>query len=76
MSHFSRYIRPGAHVIGVKKTDKSLLVTAVRNPDQSIAVVVFNEGTTAKQFTLNLDEHTMTIAISAQAIQTIVIPAV
>lgn len=69
MSHFSRYIRPGAHVIGVKKTDKSLLVTAVRNPDQSIAVVVFNEGTTAKQFTLNLDEHTMTIAISAQAIQ-------
>ena len=75
MSHFSRYIRPDAMVIGVQKTNDDLMVTAAKNPDGSIAVVVLNEGDTAKNFSLNLGENTINIKISEQAIQTIVIPA-
>lgn len=41
--HFSKYIRPGAKVIGVEKQDDTLLVTAAKNPDQSIAVVILNQ---------------------------------
>jgi len=74
MAHFSKYIRPGAVVIDVKNPDKDLMITAAKNPDNSIAVVLFNEGTTAKNFTLNLNEKYVDIKISAQAIQTIVIP--
>jgi glucosylceramidase len=74
MAHFSRYIRPGALIIGVQKTDDDLMVTAAKNPDGSIAVVVFNEGNIAKNFALNLVEQTINIKISEQAIQTIVIP--
>jgi glucosylceramidase len=74
MTHFSKYIRPGAEVIAVENPDKDLMVTAAKNLDNSIAVVLFNEGTVAKSFTLNLNEKFIDIKISAQAIQTIVIP--
>lgn len=73
MAHFSRYIRPDAMIIGVEKTDDELMVTAAKNTDGSIAVVVFNEGNTTKNFTLNLGEQTINIKISKQAIQTIVL---
>ena len=73
MSHFSKYIRPGAVVIDVQNSDSELMVTAAKNPDASIAVVVFNEGTSRKNFKLSLNGLTKTISISPQAIQTIVI---
>ncbi len=74
MSHFSKYIRPEAKVIDVEKTDEDLMVTAAQNPDGSIAVVVFNEGEIAKNFVLSLGEKTININVSAQALQTIIIP--
>ena len=74
MAHFSKYIRPGATVIGVKNSDPSLMVAAADHQDRSIAVVLFNEGYTPKSFTLMLEEKTIDITISSQAIQTILIP--
>ena len=50
------------------------MVTAAKNKDGSIAVVVFNQGSDAKSFNLSLNESSIAIQISAQAIQTIVIP--
>ncbi len=73
MAHFSKYIRPEAKVIHVDKSDKDLMVTAAKNPDGSIAVVVFNEGETAKQFDVTLGDQTKKMSIPAQAIQTITI---
>jgi glucosylceramidase len=74
MAHFSKYIRPGAEVIGVENADADLMVTAAKNPDGSIAVVLFNEGKMSKDFTLMLDEETVKVKINQQAIQTILIP--
>ena len=76
MAHFSKYIRPEAEIIGVEKSDEDLMVTAAKNTDGSIAVVVFNEGTTQKSFKLSLGEKESTITISAQAIQTILINSI
>jgi len=73
MAHFSKYIRPDATIIGLENSDIELKVTAAENTDGSIAVVVFNEGTTQKSFKLSLGEKESTITISAQAIQTILI---
>lgn len=75
MAHFSKYIRPGAEVIGVDNSDEALQVTAAKNQDGSIAVVVFNEGKEAKDFMLTLEEETIKLKISEQAIQTIIIPS-
>ncbi|WP_320554181.1 glycoside hydrolase family 30 protein [Winogradskyella aquimaris] len=74
MAHFSKYIRPGAKVLGIDQSDADLMITAAKNPDGSTAVVVFNEGKTAKQFNLWLNEKRTSVNISAQAIQTIIIP--
>lgn len=73
MSHFSKFIRPGAVRIGLETSDKDLQVTAAQNPDGSIAVVVFNEGTTTKSFTAEHNGKSKSITIAAQAIQTLVI---
>ena len=73
MSHFSKYIRPGALIIDAQNSDKELMVTAAKNPDESIAVVVFNEGTSPKNYDLSHNGLTKTISISPQAIQTIMI---
>jgi len=73
LSHFSKFIRPGATRIGVDNSDESLMVTAAKNTDGSIAVVVFNEGDTSKTFKLSLHEKTINIKIDEKAIQTILI---
>jgi len=74
MTHFSKYIRPGAIVIGLDNSDKDLMVTAAKNPDGSIAIVVFNEGNTSKDFKLSLNNKNIDLQIDKQAIQTIIIP--
>jgi glucosylceramidase len=71
MSHFSKFIRPGAQIIKVQKTDNDLMVSACKNPDGSVVIVVFNEGQSEKYFNLNLPGHTYYVSISSQAIQTI-----
>ena len=73
MSHFSKFIRPGAKVLKINSSDKALQITAAENPDQSIAVVVFNEGKTEKTYALKLNAINKTIRIAPQAIQTVVI---
>lgn len=73
MAHFSKYMRPGAKVIGVEKPDNNLMVTAVKNKDDSIVVVIFNEDKAPKNFSLVLEEKHVNIKISGQAIQTIIL---
>lgn len=75
MAHFSKYIRPGAKVIALDKPeDKKFMVTAAKNPDGSIAVVIFNEEPITRDFNLTLQEKTVTLHIEGQALQTIMIP--
>ncbi|MDO5969184.1 glycoside hydrolase family 30 protein [Flavivirga aquimarina] len=74
MAHFSKYIRPEAKIIEVENSDKKLMATAAKNPDGSIAVVLFNEFNTPKTINLSLYDKMVEITIDAQAIQTIVIP--
>ena len=57
MSHFSRYIRPGAKELGFENSDDSLLVTAAQNPDGSIAVVILNQSPNLKTIHLPVGEY-------------------
>ncbi len=73
LTHFSKFIRPGATRIGFNNSDESLMVTAAQNPDETIAVVIFNPDSEARNITLTLDDKSTDISINAQAIQTVVI---
>ncbi|PIA82337.1 glycosyl hydrolase family 30 [Gaetbulibacter sp. 4G1] len=74
MTHFSKYIRPEAKVIGLQNSDDKLMATAAQNPDGSIAIVLFNELQIPKSISLSLNKKKVEFSIDAQAIQTIVIP--
>jgi len=74
MAHFSKFIRPGAVRIGFTNSDDHLMVTAAKNPDGSVAVVIFNQETELKHMRITLGESTINLQINGQAIQTVVIP--
>ena len=74
MAHFSKFIRPGAERIGYESSDNELLITAAKNPDGSVAVVVFNQNPEGKDFNLSLGESSIDLNINGQALQTIIIP--
>jgi len=72
LSHFSKFIRPGAHRIGLKGEEvKGLIYTAAKNPDGSIAVVVFNNNEAVYELSITLEANTFTTQIAPRAIQTI-----
>lgn len=73
MSHFSKYIRPGAKRIGLELSDPSLMATAAQNEDGSIILVVLNQDMEPKNFAVSLGDKMTDVTISAQAIQTIVL---
>jgi glucosylceramidase len=73
MVHFSRFIRPGAVRIGFDNPDAELMMTAAKNPDGSIAVVILNMNTEPKNISLLLGEASFNLQISAQALQTLVV---
>lgn len=74
MSHFSKFIRPGAQIIASTCQHPDIMVIAAENPDRSISVVAFNP--TKQQHTLRVElvDQQVFVPIDAQALQTIVFP--
>jgi glucuronoarabinoxylan endo-1,4-beta-xylanase len=54
VGHFSRFIRPGATVLGSTSTDTTLQVTAVRPVTGNVAVVLANTGRNSHTVTVSL----------------------
>ena len=73
MSHFSKFMRPGAVKIGCEANNKDVKVTAVQNPDNSIALVIFNPTEQSHAIEINISNEKSTISIPAKALQTVVI---
>ncbi|MDC0177355.1 hypothetical protein OAJ14_04305 [Polaribacter sp.] len=72
LSHFSKFIRPGAHRIAlIGKELEGLVYTAAKNTDGSIVVVVFNKTTEPLELKLTLKSNTHKIQIEPRALQTI-----
>lgn len=74
LSHFSRYIRPGAKRIGIKSMNDRIKFTAARNADGSIAVVLLNQNETKIGIVIELNGHQTSFEIQGKAIQTVMIP--
>lgn len=74
LAHFSRFIRPGAVRIGFEHTNEKLRVTAVKNPDGGIAVVIFNPEEAPQALRIEMEGKTKDLSIAGSAIQTVLIP--
>ena len=73
IAHVSKFIRPGAKRIGLSGHDDSFMATAFKNPDGSIALVVFNLTEEDAVYSIKLGEEATVIGIKGQALQTVVI---
>ena len=73
MSHFSKYIRPGAYRIDVQSDHDALMVTACQNPDGTIVLAVLNQGDESIAFQIQLGERFASVTIPNNALQTLVI---
>lgn len=73
IAHFSKFIRPGAVRIGFENPDKDLMVTAAKNPDGSLSVIVFNPKEKDMPFLVSTGKKNISSTIHAKAIQTIII---
>ena len=73
MAHFSKFMRPGAVKIGCTINHKDLMTTAVKNPDGTIAVVIFNPTSEKHNVEIKLNNKIKSISIDAKALQTILI---
>ena len=73
MSHFSRFIRPGAKRIGINLSNNEILATAAENADGSIAIIVFNEKQKNQEVLLVFNGKSTRIPLSGQALQTVII---
>lgn len=73
MAHFSKFMRPDAVKIGCSINSKEVVSTAVKNPDGSIAVAIFNPTETNYSVEIKLNNKKSIITIPAKALQTVVI---
>lgn len=72
LGHFSKYIRPGAVRIGHSVANDALEVTAFKNPNNSIAVVVMNRTDEKIPFSLKANGKTAVSSSPAHSIMTLV----
>ena len=73
MSHFSKFIRPGAFRIGLEGAMADLQMTAARNPDGSIVIVLLNETERRMELNLSLDNQEFYVEVDPASIQTILL---
>jgi glucosylceramidase len=73
LSHFSKYIRPGAHRIRVNSEIENLMVTACLNPDKTIAVEILNQNAENISFQISLNRKYIKSEIPGNALQTLIL---
>lgn len=76
IGHFSKFIMPGAVRVACQTGHDDIEVTAFRNPDGRIAVVIMNTTDEEITLTLNAGRHELPLTASAHSIMTLVLPDV
>lgn len=71
--HFSKFIKPGAVRIGASRCDDSLEVTAAKNPDGTIAVVMLNKHNEDAKFSFRINDQIIRFEAPARTLSTFVI---
>ena len=69
--HFSHYIQPGAVRIGFSKYTQNLDVTAFKNPDGTLSVVILNESVADEEVIFRLNGKIAEAVVRAGEIMSI-----
>ena len=72
LSHFSKFVRPGAKRISIEGEKKDgLIYTAAKNLDNSIAIVLYNKSDLPYEMIYTLESDSYRIKIGPKTMQTI-----
>lgn len=71
IAHVSKFIRPGAQRIGIEGSGENFFATACRNPDGSLAVVMYNPAEKPVYVQIRGHGGEVPLLIDAQAMQTV-----
>jgi O-Glycosyl hydrolase len=73
ISHFSKYIQPGAKRIGFSKYSDAIEMTAVKNPDGQYVMIFLNQSSEDKGCALRINGKIMQVELTAHTISTIIV---
>ena len=73
IGHFSKFIRPGAKRISSVSSSNSIIATAFKNKNNTIAVIAMNTADQPLEYTSTIDLKTAKLKLAAHSIQTIVL---
>jgi len=73
IAHFSKYIKPGAKRIAFSRFTEDINITAFKNVDESIVVVLLNKNSYNIEFNLCINNETFHDNLDSNAIVTFVI---
>lgn len=73
IGHFSKYIFPGAKRIGFSRCDAEIEMTAAKNVDGSLVVVILNKMRADRQYAIRLKGNVIRMQIPAYTLSTLVI---
>ena len=72
MSHFSKYIRPGAQRIAVQTAIDDLMILACKNSDGSIIVEILNQNENEIAYKIEIEGKSFDASIPGSALQTVI----
>lgn len=70
IAHFSKFIKPGAKKIAFSKFSDKIEVTAFKNPDNSVIIVLLNRNNFNIEYNLKINEKIFHDNLDAHAIVT------
>jgi glucosylceramidase len=73
IGHFSKFIRPGAKRISSVSSSNSIIATAFKNENNTIAVVAMNTTDNPLEYSITINLKTAKLTLAAHSIQTIVL---
>lgn len=73
IGHFSRYILPGAKRIGFSRCDDKIEMTAAKNENGSLIVVLLNKRDDDTAYAIRMNGKVIRISIPARTISTLVV---
>lgn len=73
ISHFAHYIKPGSRRIHVNKFSENISISAFKNPDKSVIIVLLNKNDKNVEYNLCYQQFVFHDNLDSHAIVTLVI---
>lgn len=76
IAHFAKYIKPGSKRIHFNKFSENISVSAFKNPDKSVIIIILNKTEKNIEYNLCYNQYVLHDNLDSHAIVTFIIDGV